>query len=255
MTNVILHPDQLIAFHKADVSMETALKYAHQMENAKTPFITVEKLNNEEKYNVIGGFKYLDGIRLLQKDLELLCNIVEPFADEINRKLAILQRCLVHQEKIIYKEVLIQELMKEHRMHELEISAKLGQEAKKIQKYMYKQIIPETYFDDADEQALKPLVQSIYLANKFPPFEKRLLTELSLYAPEEYRFKRKHFGLYKQYRQKYKLYTDFLEAEKQVMQVIHLDEVNKKYWASIPHPDEFHLTKDDDLFGDEEMMH
>ena len=235
MTNVYLHPDQLIAFHEATVTRNTAYSYAEEMEKAKTPFIIVEK-NTNNKYNVIGGFKYLDGIRLLKKEIKLYCTVVEPFENEKKRLLATLQRCIVQREKIIYKELLIYNLVKEHKLHELEISTALGQDADKIRKYMYKQIIPHTYIHDAEKKGLKPFINAIYLANGFSSFEKRVLTELSLYLPDGIRFKKKHIAIYKRYRKKYSLYMDIGEAKEQVLKAIELDTVNEKYWASIPHP-------------------
>lgn len=50
-------------------------------------FIVVEQINNRDKYNALVGFKYLDGIRSLKKDIELHCKILNPFANEKERKL------------------------------------------------------------------------------------------------------------------------------------------------------------------------
>lgn len=171
MTNDYITPDQLVAFHEVKVTRPTALNYIEEMEKAKTPFITVEKTDSN-KFNVIGGFRYIDGMRLLQKNLRLYCNIVKPFENEKDRNLAILQRCIINNEKIIYKEILVHELTKEYGMNEMDISAALGQDANKIKKYMYHQIIPRSYIADATKFEVKHLVQAIYLANNFSAYEK-----------------------------------------------------------------------------------
>ena len=54
---------------------------------------------------------------------------------------------------------------------------------------MYREIIPHTYYQDSHDKGIKPLINAIYLTNKFTSFEKRLLTELALYYPVETRFK------------------------------------------------------------------
>lgn len=97
--------------------------------------------------------------------------------------------------KAKYKELLIHELIQEYRLNELEISAELGQNANKIKHYMYREIIPHTYYQDSHDKGIKPLINAIYLTNKFTSFEKRLLTELALYYPVETRFKQKHFHI------------------------------------------------------------
>lgn len=67
---------------------------------AKTPFIYVEKIPDSNKYHVIEGFKYIDGIRLLmKKDLMLYCTVVGPFKNPKERSLATLQCCIVQREK------------------------------------------------------------------------------------------------------------------------------------------------------------
>lgn len=235
MTVDYLTPDQLMVFHEDEVTMPTALKYAEEMEKAKTPFITVEKTGSD-KFNVIGGFKYINGIRLLRKDIDLYCTVLEPFKDEKSRKLATLQRCLIHNEKLIYKEILVHELTKIHKMNEKDIAAELGQNAHKIKKYMYKQIIPRTYIEEAERLGVKHLIQAIYLANRFSPFEQRVLTELCLYPVEKYRFKSNHLNIYKRYRKNYVLFDNFYAAQNQVSQAINSDKKNEQYWESIPHP-------------------
>lgn len=231
MSNLYIKPNNLICFHLEKVSRPTALNYIELMEKAKTPFITVEK-RNDNKFNVIGGFKYVAGIRELNKKVDLYCNVVDSFHSDCERKLAMLQRCLSNNEKIEYKEILIHELIREFKMNERTISQELGLDASKIKKYMYKQIIPKTYFDKANELGIKPLVQAIYLANSFFPFEKQVLTELSL----ESKFKSKHMTLYKRYRKNYTLFEDITLAKKQVLSAISIETVTYEYWKTIPHP-------------------
>lgn len=241
MTNINLPLEQLVAFHEEPVTHETALKYQEEMKKAKTPFVTVEK-NKNNKYNVIGGFKYIAGLRSLQNDSELYCTVVKPFQNERERKLAMLQCCLVYNEKIKYKELLVHDLTKEHKMYEWDISRELGQDADKIKKYMYSQVLPKTYHDDAVKENAKSLVQAIYLANNFTSLEKRVLTELCLYQSEDYRFKRKHMALYNRYRKKYSLFPNFDSAKKQVLQAIHVENAQEEHWKTIPHPNYYYET-------------
>lgn len=77
---------------------------------------------------------------------------------------------------------------------------------------MYNQIIPETYLKDASEQGLKSRIRAIYLASGLQPFERRLLTELTLYPTSNFQFKEKHLSIYKRYRKRYTLFSDFTSA-------------------------------------------
>ncbi len=240
MTNKHLSPQELITFHDEKVTHPTALSYMNQMENAKTPFITVER-REDNKFNVIGGFKYISGIRFLKSSTQLYCSIVDRIKSEKDRKLAILQRCLADNEKIKYKEILVQELTHDFNMNEFTISLTLGHDAEKIKKYMYNQIIPRTYLVEANKLNIKPLVQAIYLANKLLPNEKRILTELSL----DGHFKKKHLSIYKRYRKDYNLFEDFALARKQVLQAIDTDQPTYEYWKSIPHPMKFYIDNTD----------
>ncbi|WP_226036146.1 hypothetical protein [Aquibacillus saliphilus] len=235
MTNAFLSPNQLITFHQEKVNRTTALNYSEEMEKAKTPFITVEK-KLDNNYNIIGGFKYINGLRLLGKTFPLYCTIVNSFKSEKARKIAMLQRCLASNEKNIYKELLVYELTHDFGMNENLISVELGYDAKKIKRYMYFQVIPENYLERAKIFNAKHLVQAIYLANSFTSTEKRLLTELSLQEEENLRFKGKHLSLYKLYRRKYPLYEDFAMAKNQIQQAIRLDSATDEYWKGIPHP-------------------
>lgn len=246
MTNVYLYPNQLILFHEDTVTRTTALNYVEEMEKAKTPFITVEKID-DEKYNVIGGFKYINGIRLLRKNIKLYCTVVPTFNNEVTRKFATLQRCLVNNEKLVYKEILVHELTKFYKLNENEISAELGHDSTKVKRYMYNQIIPKTYINDAEQKGVKPFIQAIYLRNSLDPFEKRLLTELSLYPPEDLRFRPKHLGLYKKYRKKYSLFSDFSAAKEQILKAIHPEEYIEKHWENTPHPAMDHLFNNDHI--------
>ena len=235
MSNIKLTLDQLIVFHEDVVTRQTATNYEKEMEKAKTPFIVVEELDSD-KYNVIGGFKYIDGLRFLGKNnIKLYCTVIDPFPNEVERLLATLQRCLVNGENIKYKEILIHELTKTYKLSENDIAAELGQDAKKIIKYMYNQIIPQTYLQDANDKGLKPLIQAIYLVKGFQPFEKRLLTELALYPTSNFQFKSKHIPIYKRYRDKYTLFSDFSAAKKQVIEAMRLDRAENEYWEKIPH--------------------
>lgn len=132
MRNIELTLDQLIVFHEDKVSRLTALNYVEEMEKAKTPFIVVEKIE-ADKYNVIGGFKYIDGLKLLQKrKIKLYCTVVESSPTKVESLLATLQRCLVNNEKIKYKKILVYELTKTYGLTENDISVSLGQDANKI---------------------------------------------------------------------------------------------------------------------------
>lgn len=97
---------------------------------------------------------------------------------------------------------------------------------------MYKQIIPKSYFDHAEELNIKPLVQAIYLANSYSSHEQRVLTELSL----DKIFKKRHMSLYNRYRSNYNLFEDFTKAKQQVQQVIDTEQLTTEYWRKIPHP-------------------
>ncbi|MFD9627728.1 hypothetical protein [Peribacillus muralis] len=231
MSNIHIETNRLVTFHVQKVTRQTALNYFEAMEKAKTPFITVEK-RNDNKYNVIGGFKYINGLRSLNRKAYFFCTIVDSFNSEKDRKLAILQRCLANNENIKYKEILIHELIQEFKMNEHTISSESGHDREKIKKYMYKQIIPRTYLVAADKLKIKPLVQAIYLANAFSPNEKRILTELSL----EKLFKNKHIGLFKRYRKTYSLFEDFCLAKQQVLEVIASEQAIFEHWKNIRHP-------------------
>ena len=235
MTNNHLSPAQLVVFQEEKITRSKAINYLAEMKKANTSLITVEKANNN-KYNVIGGFKYMDAVRLLQENVDLYCTIVDSFNNEKERKLATLQCCLGNNEKVKYKEILVHELTKVQKMDESAISIALGLDAKKIERYMYHQIIPRTYTDQATRKGAKQLIQAIYLANGFTPFEKRVLTELSLYPIVKLRFKGKHIGLYKQYRIDHALSDDFATAKRQVLQAINLKIANAGWGhCSCPH--------------------
>lgn len=128
-----IEPQRLIIFHEGKVTRSTALGYVEEMVRAKTPFITIER-RKDNRFNVIGGFKYINGLRLLNKDLKLLCTIIDPFPTNKERKLAILQRCLTHNERIEYKEILVHELIHVYKMNERTLSLELGHDAAKIKK-------------------------------------------------------------------------------------------------------------------------
>jgi hypothetical protein len=230
--NTNIEPDRLVAFLLESISRSTALNYIEEMKNAKTPFVTVE-WREDGKFNVIGGFKYVAGVRLLNSSTNIFCNIVEPFKTEKERKLAILQRCLIHNEyNIKYKEVLIYDLIKNYKMNEKSISHELGQSADKIKKYMYKQIIPNSYFDKAERLGIKPLLQAIFLTNSYSSHEKLILAELSL----EQLFKIRHMTVYNRYRSKYRLFDDITLAKEQVLKAVMTEQATFEYWESISHP-------------------
>ena len=235
MVSQFIHSSQLNVFYDGPVTRTTALNYVIEMEKAKTPFVTVEKLTNG-KYNVIGGFKYIDGIRLLGKEMKIYCLVVDSFKNHIDRLLATLQCSLVRNENIKYKELLVYELTNNFKLTEYDISVEIGQAANKIKKYMYNQIIPKAYLDDAIKNNVKNLIQAIYLANGFSSFEKRLLVELTLYPISNFRFKSKHIALYKRYRKNYYLFNDFAEAKIQIMTALQMEKAIEEYWKGIPHP-------------------
>ncbi|MEC1375872.1 hypothetical protein P9D39_16395 [Heyndrickxia oleronia] len=235
MTLAKLTLQELVAFHGESVGRNTAFNYIDLLENSKTPFIFVEKGKNK-KFNVIGGFKYVDGIRCLQKEKRFLCLVLDSFPSAKDRKIATLQRCLALNEKVIYKEILIHELIHKFKMDESSISKTLGIDAKKIQKYMFKQIIPKTYYDRANTMGIKGFIQAIYLNKQYTDFEKQLLTELILHPIETKRFKLEHKRIYNKYRKQYPLFDDFCEAKKQVMDAVLLEDATQKHWSSIPHP-------------------
>jgi len=223
--------NRLVSFHEEPVTRTTAMNYVEEMEKAMTPFVVVEQ-REDNKYNVIGGFKYIAGVRLLNKNTKLYCTVVNSFDSEKQRYLAMLQRCLANYENIKYREILVQELVQRFKMTEKTISHKLGHDATKIKKYMYNQIIPMTYLEKAEQLGIKPLIQAIYLANSFLPHEKRVLTELSLINL----FKNKHMVMYKKYRKRYSLFDDFAMAKQQVIGAINTEEATEEYWATMPNP-------------------
>jgi hypothetical protein len=240
-TNIMIEPDRLVAFFLETVSQPTALNYIKEIRNAKTPFITVER-REDDKFNIIGGFKYISGFRQLNNNTKILCNIVDPFKSDKDRKLAILQRCLMQNEyNIKYKEILIHELIQKYKMNEKSISNELGQSTDKIIKYMYKQIIPKSYYDFAERLGIKPLIQAIFLANPYSSHEKLVLTELSLGL----RFMKKHMAIYNKYRKNYSLFDDISMAKKQVLNAINTEQATIEYWESIPHPYSYTISERD----------
>ncbi|WP_138420453.1 hypothetical protein [Aquibacillus sediminis] len=235
MTIGRIQPSQLVAFHQEKVTRNTALNYSEEMEKAKSPYINVEK-RKDGKFNVISGFKYIDGIRLLNKNFPLLVVISDPYPSEQERKLALLQRCLSNNEKNKYKEILIYELIKNYKMNEFSISQELGQDANKIKKYMYRQIIPHTYLEEAEHLGVKHIIQAIFLANSYTLHEKRILTELCLEPNYHLRLKNKHLALYRKYRRTYSLFEDFSMAKQQVLSAVNPDKAIEEYWEKIAHP-------------------
>ncbi len=154
-----------------------------------------------------------------------------------------LQRCLIHNEGINYKEILIFDLMNDFKMNENSISAALGQDTGKIKKYMFKQVIPKTYLDRAEKLNIKPFLQAIYLANNFTSSEKIILSELALETDSNKRLRAKHLPIYKRYRKRYFLFEDFSMAKEQILKVVHNDAVDE-YWRTIPHPLRSHSKED-----------
>ncbi|MEQ6378587.1 hypothetical protein RZN25_17415 [Bacillaceae bacterium S4-13-56] len=246
MTNTYVSPKKIYMFYEDTVTRSTAFNYSELMKKAKTPFITLEK-RNDGNYNLVGGFKYLNGIRLLNEKKPLYCTLVESFQSEKERKLAILQRALANREKPIYKEILIHELIHEYKMSKNEISIEIGEDAKKIQNYMYKQVIPAAYYKAADRLNVKSLVLAIYCANNFTSYEKIVLTELCLQENKNLRFKRSHLSIYMKYRKSFNLFEDIAKAKKQVMNAVNVEEAHNEYWKSVPHPNNllFKLDSDD----------
>jgi hypothetical protein len=161
------------------------------------------------------------------------CFLLENFSNEKERLLAILQRCLVdNHPKQKYKELLIYQLINKYSMNKDSISKAVGINSRKIESYMYKQIIPKTNYQLAHKLKVKPLIQAIYLNSLFQDAEKILLTELVL----EKKFKRSDLGTYIRYRKTYSLFEDMFQAKEQTLAAIRIHPSIADYWKRVPHP-------------------
>ncbi|SES77456.1 hypothetical protein SAMN05421676_101416 [Salinibacillus kushneri] len=235
MRHVRLTHYRLVAFHLENIDRKKARQYAAKIHNAVNPYIIVEK-RLDGKYNVIGGFKYVSALKMLEKKTALLCFVVRPFRSEQERKLAILNHCVKDNEDKKYWELLIHELKHEWNMDDDSIAESMDEDASKIRQHLFRQIIPHSYIKEANKLGIKPLIQAIFLNKLYSYQEKCLLTELFLYTPEDTRINGNHLFLYRKYREKYILFDDFYKAKKQVLQALNPKKPIDEYWQIIPHP-------------------
>ncbi|MGD7023607.1 hypothetical protein ACQCVK_13485 [Rossellomorea vietnamensis] len=224
---------ELISMFSDDTKETTANLNSEVVKNSKSPLVTVEK-RTDENYNVIGGFKFVYGLQKARSNMKIDCLVIPAYETEKDRLLAILQRCLVEDyRKPLHKEILIYRLCKQFKMSKSDISKEIGINSDRIERYMYRQIIPATYYQQADEKFIKPFVQAIYLNKSFSQYEKSLLTELAL----EGRFLSKHIPIYKKYRKRYLLFEDLILAKNQVVSAVNTEHLTDEYWNSISHPE------------------
>ncbi|QHS23377.1 hypothetical protein GWK91_10610 [Virgibacillus sp. MSP4-1] len=275
MRHVKLTYDRLVAFYMEEADRQTAFRYASKMRNAVNPYIIVEK-RMDHKYNVISGFSYVAAMKQLRRKSPFLCYVVGPFESETERKLSMLKHCVERNENINYVELLYYELIRKWKMNPRSIDHFLGKAfiEKRIQSLQlwlsgsrhnhsgiqtnyetrtcmlyinpslshrhrlsyYNQLLPSSYQKKAEQLAMKPFIQAIFLNNLYSFKEKCLLAEIFLSEGEGTEWNSSHLFLFKRYREKYPLFEDFYEAKKQVRQALNPQEPMEEYWSAIPHP-------------------